>query len=85
MPEVATPPPSCFSGSLLDTVRGYYDANKHRAPGYGRNWKRVLIAFGDVTDADLTPLTAAEAKERESRWFGWKPVRQALECIEAAN
>ena len=85
----APPPPppatSCVSGTMLDTVRGYYDANKDRAPGYGLNWKRVLIAFGDVTDANQTAFTAAEAKERESRWFGWKPVRQALECIEAAN
>ena len=84
-PPPPPPAPSCVSGSLLDTVRGYYDANKDRAPGYGLNWKRVLIAFGDVTDADQTAFTAAEAKERESRWFGWKPITQTLECIEAAN
>ena len=85
-PTPAPPPAtSCVSGTMLDTVRGYYDANKDRAPGYGLNWKRVLIAFGDVTDANQTAFTAAEAKDRESRWFGWKPVRQTLECIEAAN
>ena len=85
-PTPAPPPAtSCVSGTMLDTVRGYYDANKDRAPGYGLNWKRVLIAFGDVSDADQTAFTAAEAKERESRWFGWKPIRQTLECIEAAN
>jgi len=58
--------------------------NKHRAPGYGTNWKRVLIAFGEMDDPDLTAMTAADAKERESRWWGWKPVREALECIESA-
>ena len=78
-----TPPPDCVSESLLNKVRHYYDINKHRAPGYGQNWRRVLLAFGDLSDANLTPFTAAEAKARESRWFGWKPVRVALECIEA--
>ena len=82
-PAGATPPPDCVSESLLNKVRHYYDINKHRAPGYGQNWRRVLLAFGDLWDADLTPFTAAEAKVRESRWFGWKPVRVALECIEA--
>ncbi len=80
---VVTPPPDCVSQSLLNKVRHYYDINKHRAPGHGQNWRRVLIAFGDLSDANLTPFTAAEAKVRESRWFGWKPVRVALECIEA--
>ena len=81
-----TPPPAgCVSDGLIDKVRYYYDANQNRAPGYGKNWKRVLIAFGDVQDSQLTPFTAAEARESEQRWSGWKPVREALECIEAAN
>ena len=75
---------NCVTDSLLSKVRDYYDANKHRSPGYGANWKRVLIAFGDATDSELTAFTASEAQERESKWFGWKPVREALDCIEAA-
>ena len=75
---------SCISNSLLTTVRRYYDANKDRAPSYGRNWKRVLITFRDVEDSQLTSFTAAEALAGEQVWFGWKPVREALECIEAA-
>ena len=75
---------SCVSNSLLATVRRYYDANKDRAPSYGRNWQRVLITFRDVQDSQLTPFTAAEALAGEQVWFGWKPVREALECIEAA-
>ena len=82
-PAIVTPPPNCVSDTLLAKVRHYYDINKHRAPGYGQNWRRVLLAFGDLSDANLTPFTAAEAKARESRWFGWKPVRVALDCIEA--
>ena len=82
-PAIVKPPPDCVSESLLGKVRHYYDINKHRAPGYGLNWKRVLLAFGDLSDPNLTPFTAAEAKEREPRWSGWKPVRVALDCIEA--
>ena len=85
-----TPPPpapvtNCVSGTMLERVRDYYDANKDRAPGYGQNWKRVLIAFGDTTDTNLTAFTAAEATDRESRWSGWRPIRKTLECIEAAS
>ncbi len=80
----ATPPPGCVSETLLNKVRHYYDINKHRAPGYGQNLRRVLLAFGNLSDANLTPFTAAEARVRESRWFGWKPVREALECTEAS-
>ena len=76
---------SCVSDSVLTTVRRYYDANKDRAPNYGRNWKRVLVTFRDVQDSQLTPFTAAEALAGEQQWFGWKPVREALECIEEAT
>ena len=75
----------CVSDSLLNTVRRYYDANKDRAPNYGRNWKRVLVAFADVQDSQITPYTAAEARAGEQKWFGWKPIREALECIEDAS
>ena len=77
-------PAACVSDDTLAKVQSYYDTNKNRAPGYGKNWKRVLIAFGDMQDSNLTPFTAAEAREREQLWSGWKPVREALECIEAA-
>ena len=77
------PASDCVSDVLLEKVRHYYDVNKHRSPGYGTNWKRVLIAFGDVEDSQLTAMSAADARTRESRWFGWQPVRKALECIEA--
>ena len=79
------PVSDCVSDKLLNTVRSYYDANRNNSPGYGKNWKRVLIAFGDVQDDHLTPFTAAEATQSEQRWFGWTPVRQALECIETST
>ena len=77
------PASDCVSDVLLEKVRHYYDVNKHRSPGFGTNWKRVLIAFGDVEDSQLTAMSAADARTRESRWFGWQPVRKALDCIEA--
>ena len=76
---------SCVSNSLLLLVRQYREANKNNAPTYGRNWKRVLIAFQDVQDSQLTPFTAAEALAGEQVWSGWKPIRKALECIEKAS
>ena len=72
----------CLTGNILQTVRGYYDANKNKPPNYGKNWKRVLITFHDVQDANLKPYTAAEALQSETRWSGWKPVREAIQCIE---
>ena len=75
----------CVSDDLLEKVRRYYDANKNRSPGYGANWKRVLVAFDDVDDGQLTAMTAADARTRESRWFGWQPVRKALDCIETKS
>ena len=79
------PPPGCVSDKTLELARDYYELNRHRAPGYGRNWRRVLIAFGDITDTQLEAFTAAEARQSETRWAGWRPFRQALECIEQAQ
>ena len=84
--HVQRPPATdCVSDALLENVRHYYEINKHRSPGFGTNWKRVLIAFGDVQDSQLTPMSAADARTRESRWLGWQPVRKALDCIEAKS
>ena len=84
-PGQRQPASDCVSDELLQKVRHYYDVNKNRSPGYGANWKRVLIAFGDVQDSQLTAMSAADARTRESRWFGWQPVRKALDCIEAKS
>ena len=80
--------------ALIEKVRYYYQINKHRANrGYGCNWFRVLIAFGDKTAGEwpgygsctLTPYTATEAQTSEKIWWGWRPVRQALEQLETAQ
>ncbi len=84
-PPPPPPPADCVSDETLGSARDYYELHRDRAPGYGRNWLRVLVAFGDVVDDQLTAFTAAEALEREQRWFGWRPFREALECIEAAR
>ncbi|WP_420436406.1 PEP/pyruvate-binding domain-containing protein [Candidatus Poriferisocius sp.] len=84
-PPPPPPPADCVSDETLGLARDYYELNRDRAPGYGRNWLRVLVAFGDVVDDQVTAFTAAEALEREQLWFGWRPFREALECIEAAQ
>ena len=80
---VPPPPKQSYSvpNSLMQTVRGYYDENV-AAGRAGKNWLRVLIAFGVETDDELTPMSASEARERVSNWSGWKPVAEALEQLE---
>jgi len=68
-------------GSLIQTARDYYDENV-AAGRAGKNWLRVLIAFGVETDDELTPMSAAEARERVSKWGGWRPFAEALEQLE---
>ena len=83
-PPPNTPAPQqsySVPNSLILTVRGYYDENV-AAGRAGKNWLRVLIAFGAETHDSLTPMTAAEARERVSRWAGWRPVAEALEQLE---
>ncbi len=67
--------------SLIQTVRGYYNDNV-AAGRTGNNWLQVLIAFGVETHDSLAPMTAAEARERVSRWSGWRPIAEALEQLE---
>ena len=85
-------PSTCVSSTLLQQVEDYYDHNSGTPSGYGENWFRVLVAFGARSPADwtvdnrvITPMTAASARERQARWFGWGPVADALECIEGAR
>ena len=76
-PANVPPPPDCVSDAILNKVGHYYDINQHRVPVTARTG-------GDLSDANLTPFTAAEARVRESKWFGWKPGRVALDCIEGS-
>ena len=73
---------NCIPSRTLSNARKYYDTNRRRKPGGGKNWKRVLIAFGDMQDGNLSPMTAKEARDRVSRWRGWAEFADALECLE---
>ncbi len=77
------PPPPSYTvpDSLIQTVRDYYDENV-AAGRAGTNWLRVLIAFGTETHDELAPMTATEARERVSKWGGWRPIAEALEQLE---
>ncbi len=52
-------------------------------------WDRVLLAFGEtVSDATLTPMTAAEAQafaDRGSAWSRWLEVAPALRELESGG
>ncbi len=88
---------ACVSGTQWKTVKGYYDANANKSPNYGANWYRVLIAYRSEhthralpdwtgpTAAPTAAYTVEEAEDGEKLWFGWTPVREALECLERAN
>ena len=79
---------ACVSDGLKATTQRYYDLNSGKAPKYGRNWFRVMVAFGMRTPGqwarggDAAPYTAAEARTSQGVWHGWKPFAEALECIE---
>lgn len=71
---------------VVRRVEGYYEANKHRADrGHGKNWLRVLNAFGQYQERGIKPFSAAEAHESAKVWGGWKEVALALEGLELAN
>ncbi len=87
------PASSCVSDATWKTVVGYYTSNSAKAPNYGANWYRVLIAFqrerADKTLPDwtgatarpTTPYTVKEAGKGESVWRGWKPITDVLQCL----
>ena len=73
---------------ILIKVRQYYFSNQQR-PGRGKNWLRVMKAFGDDSFSnddrweEIAPYTAKEARESEMIWKGWRPIRKELERLEA--
>ena len=79
----------CVSDTLMEKTKRYYELHRNKAPGYGANWFAILTAFGKRTQADWTadsrsiePMSSASSRERESKWSGWKPFTEALECVE---
>ena len=56
-------------------------------PAHTDRWDRVLLAFGiTVTDASLTPMTAAEAQTHADQgWTGWAETAEALREWEAGE
>lgn len=70
----------------------YFASNARKAPAFGVNWYRVLLAFGESAEwhgdrladepAPTEPYTAAEARESQKRWSGWKPFADELERLE---
>ena len=74
----------CVPGGTLYKARQNYNRYKSRPPGFGKNWKQVLIAFGDMDDDGTGPMKAADARSRVKRWRGWKEFADVLECLEGS-
>ncbi len=71
---------------IVKKVEGYYEDNRHRADrGHGKNWLRVLVAFGQYQERGIKPYSAAEARESAKTWRGWEEVALALEGLESVN
>ena len=85
-PEPVPPPTSSYEvpQKMIDKVRYYYRINVE-AGRTGKNWWRVLIAFGVETHETWTAMTAAEVKPKIARWSGWKPIYDELVKVEAAQ
>ena len=63
------------------TNRGH---EPERGPRIRHELETGLNAFGEARNTELMTFTVTEALQGEQRWSGSKPVREALECIEAA-
>ena len=80
---------TCVPAHVSADAERYYEMNKNRADRrYGKNWFRVMVAFGDRSASDwprtgdAPPYTAAEARTSQGVWHGWKPFADALQCLE---
>ena len=70
--------------AIVKKVERYYKANQFK-PGGGKNWLRVLVAFGQYQERGIVPMSAAEAQENVKKWGGWREIARRLEALEDAN
>ena len=83
-PEPAPTPTYVVPQRMIDKVRYYYKINVE-AGRTGKNWWRVLIAFGVETHDTWTAMTAAEVEPKIKRWSGWKPIYDTLLLVEGST
>ena len=75
------------SRRVPDQVARYYEFNKDRAPGYGCNWYRTLVAFNNEPSSNphncpTDAMTEAEARERGEKWAGWYAIADEIAKYE---
>ena len=83
--NAADVPPLCRPDPALVARAERFRKLNHRPPNYARNWRQVLVFFGERDDDDLEPLTVAVLREREGRWGGWRPFRVEVERLLACG
>ena len=81
------PPPvgsACVPAQLRSDVERYAGETHHGRAHVDR-WMTVLAAFGD--NNGYTPMTGAEARQMMARYRvdRWRPVVEAIECLERGN
>ena len=70
--------PWCVSVELYQTVEGYIRSSQKNGMKQGvAEWTAVRNAFDEQGT-----FSAAQAREKEKRSSDWKPVAEALECME---
>ena len=88
-PAEAAPPvePDPHAGLIAQMYEWRNDPQHVARKSYTDRWDRALLAFGEaVTDASLTPMTAAEAQACADRgWSRWVEVAAALHELEASD
>ena len=65
---------------LIKKAWDYHNSNKKKA-GYGRNWERVLISFGEIKGSNLQPYTSVEAEAGAKQWSGWQEFAVELKRL----
>ncbi len=75
---------ACVPADVRSAVKGYA-GESHYGSAHVKRWNRALAAFGD--DTGETAMTGDEAREMMDKYTAkrWRPIVEAIECIEKAG
>ncbi len=75
---------ACVPADVRSAVEGYA-GETHYGAAHVKRWNRALAAFGD--DTGETAMTGDEAQDMMDKYTAkrWRPIVEAIECIEEAE
>ncbi len=75
---------ACVPASVRSDVEGYA-GETHYGAAHVKRWNRALAAFG--VDTGETAMTGDEARDMMDKYTAkrWRPIVEAIECIEEAE